>query len=188
MKTYRAVIVGLTGIGARRPEEPSGIPLYGTMPRSHAAAYHRHPDTEVVGVCDLRMEALDQFTTDWSDVWPNCRRYTDYREMLNKEKPDLVSVATSDHVHADITVNACESSARAVLCEKPIATTLEDADRMIAAAADNDVLLSVEHTRRWSPHFHTARELIRSGDLGPLRSLVCSMYSQRAMLFPTVPT
>lgn len=183
MSTYRAVIIGLTGIGARRPEEAPNLPLYGRMPRSHAAAYHRHPQTEVVGVCDIRQEALDEFRKNWHDVWPNLRCYTDYRQMLEELRPELVSVATPDHLHADITVAAAELGAKAILCEKPIATSLADADRMIAAAEQHNVLLSIEHTRRWSPIYHTARELIRSGELGPLRTIVAQMYGPRSMLF-----
>ncbi len=182
--TYKAVIIGLTGIGARRPVEPSGVPLYGGAPRSHAAAYHQHPQTEVVGVCDIRQAALDDFTREWGDVWSNVRGYTDYKTMLAVEQPDLVSVVTPDHLHADITVTAAaQPSVRAILCEKPIATTLADADRMIAAAAEHNVLLSIEHTRRWAPAFHAARELIRSGELGSLRSITVNMYSPRSMLF-----
>jgi len=183
MQSYKAVIVGLTGIGARRPAEPATVPIYATMPRSHAAAYHRHPQTEVVAVCDIRQEALDNFKRDWADVWPEVRCYTDYRAMLAAEKPDLVSVCTPDHLHADITVDAANGGAKAILCEKPIATTLADADRMIAAAEANNVLLSIEHTRRWSPIFLKARSLIRSGDFGPLRAITANMYSPRSMLF-----
>jgi len=64
--TYRAVLVGLTGIGAARPAEAEGLPLSGSVPASHAAAYHRHPRTELVGVCDLKPELLDAFRTRWS--------------------------------------------------------------------------------------------------------------------------
>lgn len=183
MPTYKAVIVGLTGIGARRASEPVGLPIYGTMPRSHAAAYHRHPQTAVVAVCDIRQEALDSFQREWADIWPDVRCYTDYRAMLAQEKPDLVSVCTPDHLHADITVDAANGGARAILCEKPIATTLADADRMIAAAEANNVLLSIEHTRRWSPIFLKARQLIRSGEYGPLRGITANLYSLRSMLF-----
>jgi UDP-N-acetylglucosamine 3-dehydrogenase len=183
MQTYKAVIIGLSGIGARRPQEPTHLPLYGVMPRSHAAAYYRHPQTEVVGVCDIRQEALADFKRNWRDIWPEVRYYTDYRELLTQEQPDLVSVVTPDHLHADITVEAAYSGARAILCEKPIATTLTDADRMIAAAEANNVLLSIEHTRRWSPNHQAARELIRSGELGPLRGIVAHMFSPRSMLF-----
>ncbi|MCB0114184.1 MAG: Gfo/Idh/MocA family oxidoreductase [Caldilineaceae bacterium] len=180
--TYTAVIVGLTGIGARRPAEPD-LPLYAAMPRSHAAAYHRHPQTDLVAVCDIRQDALDSFKAEWGDVWPELRYYTDYRQMLADMRPDLVSVATPDHLHADITIDAAAGGARAILCEKPIAVSLADADRMIAACQAHDVLLSIEHTRRWGPAFHAARELIRSGRIGALRSIVTSMYSRRSMLF-----
>jgi UDP-N-acetylglucosamine 3-dehydrogenase len=183
MSTYKAVLVGLTNIGASRPSEPENTPLFGGMPRSHAAAYYRHPATEITAVCDIRPQALEDFRTRWVDVWPDVRLYTDYQEMLRKEQPDLVSVVTPDHLHADITVAAAEGGAKAILCEKPIATTLADADRMIEAAKANGVLLSIEHTRRWSPIFQKARELARQGDLGQLRSVVSNMYSPRSMLF-----
>lgn len=179
---YTAVIIGLMEIGADRPSQPA-LPLYGAMPRSHAAAYQRHPQTELVAVCDIRPQALDAFKAKWQDVWPNLRTYTDYRQMLANEQPDIISVATPDHLHAEITVDAAASGARAILCEKPIAVTLADADRMIAACEAHNVLLSIEHTRRWGPVFHAARELIRNGTVGRLHSIVTSMYSQRSMLF-----
>ena len=104
-------------------------------------------------------------------------------KLLDTEQPDLVSVATPDHVHADITVAAAEGSARAVLCEKPIATSLEDADRMIAACEASGVLLSVEHTRRWDPRYAKARDIIRSGEIGRLCTIVAEQLGPRAMLF-----
>ena len=73
MQTYKSAIVGLTPIGARRPEEDAETPLYGTMARSHAAAYHRHPQTDVTAVCDIRPQALDDFKAQWGDVWPDMR-------------------------------------------------------------------------------------------------------------------
>jgi predicted dehydrogenase len=181
--TYRAAIVGLAGISADRPAETPQHALYGLMPRSHAAAYHLCPQTEVVAVCDVRPELLQAFQQQWQDVWPNLRLYTDYRDMLARERPELVSVATPDDLHADMVVDAAQGGARAILCEKPIATTLADADRMIAAAEANGVLLSVEHTRRWDPKYRKAREMAHSGELGALRTIALSLYSPRAMLF-----
>lgn len=183
LPTYRAVIVGLTGIGAARLTPDPTQPIYHPTPPSHAAAYHLHPRTELVGVCDLRPEALDACLQQWQDVWPDLHAYTDFAQMLKAEKPDLVSIATSDHAHADLCVAATQSGARAILCEKPIATTLADADRMIEAAASRGVLLSIEHTRRWDPLYLKARQLIHSGELGPLRTMVAELFSPRAMLF-----
>ncbi len=180
---YRAVIVGLTGIGAKRPVEEENLPVYGAMPMSHASAYYRCPQTRLTGVCDLREEALDGFRANWNDVWPDMRYYVDYREMLETESPDLVSVATSDHFHADIVVAAAERGTPAILCEKPLATTLEDADRMIAAAEASGTILSVDHSRRWYPQYLKAREIVRSGRIGPLRTIGCEMFGLRSMLF-----
>jgi predicted dehydrogenase len=182
-KRYRAAIVGLTGIGATRPAETTGSALYGTMPNSHTSAYHRHPQTDVVAVCDIRPEALSEFTERWSDVWPDVRIYEDFSELLRKETPDLVSVATPDHVHADVTVAAVAHGAQAVLCEKPIATSLADADRMIEATEAAGVPLSIEHTRRWDPRYAKVKEILDGGEIGALRTVVCELFSRRAMLF-----
>lgn len=183
--TLRAVIIGLTNIGAQRANAfgQAARSAYGLIPQSHAAAYHEHPRTDLVAVCDLRPELLDRFRHTWQDVWPNLRYYTDAEAMIAAEQPDLVSIVTPDHLHADLTVAAAQGGARAILCEKPLATTLADADRMIAAAAAHGALLSVEHTRRWQPIYRTARALVRSGELGALRSMTTSMFSPRAMLF-----
>ena len=183
-KTYKSVIIGLRGIGSQRPVEPEGLPLYGAMPNSHASAYHRCPDTDVVAVCDLDEGLLSDFEARWKDVWPDLRLYRDYLEMLDTEKPDIVSVVTGDHIHATITVEAARrASTKAIICEKPIATTLSDADRMIEATENAGVLLSIEHSRRWHPAYLAARELIRSGEIGQLKTIVCDLFSQRAMMF-----
>src|SRR5262249_9220922 len=79
--------------------------------------------------------------------------------------------------------DAAEAGVQGIYCEKPIATTLADADRMIAACRANGVVLSVDHTRRWRPIWHQVRNLIRSGDLGPLRRIVATLSGRRAMLF-----
>ncbi|MCC7261977.1 MAG: Gfo/Idh/MocA family oxidoreductase [Candidatus Latescibacteria bacterium] len=183
LPTYRAVIVGLTGIGGARPTADRSQPVFHPNPPSHAAAYHHHPRTALTAVCDLRPEALEDFRQRWQDVWPDLRYYTDYDRMLAEQQPDLVSIATSDHAHADLCVAATQCGARAILCEKPIATTLADADRMIAAAAQRGVLLSIEHTRRWEPIFLQARQLVRSGELGAVRTMTAELFSPRAMLF-----
>ena len=70
-----------------------------------------------------------------------------------------------------------------MFCEKPIATTLADADRMIDACERHGVLLSVDHTRRWRPLFTTARRLVAGGELGAVRTMATEHYGPRAMLF-----
>ena len=182
-RTYRAALIGLTGIGANRTAPKAGLPLGPPQPASHAGAYHRHPRTELVAVCDLQEDLLERFRADWSDVWPDMRYYTDARRMFEEIGPDLVSIATSDHAHADLCVQAASSGCQGIFCEKPIATSLEDADRMLEACRQHGIPLSVDHTRRWDPAFLQARDLLRSGELGPVRTVTAELFSTRAMLF-----
>jgi predicted dehydrogenase len=181
--TYHAAIVGLTGIAAE-PRQAARLPALGdVMPHSHAAAYAHVPTTTVVGYCDLVPERLEEFRRNWGDAFPEARGYTDYREMLRAEQVDLLSVVTSDHRHAQIVVDAVEAGVRGVFCEKPIATTLADADRIIAACASRNVALLLDHTRRWYPEWIEARELVRGGAIGRLRRIVATLGGPRAMLF-----
>ena len=183
MAAYRVGIVGCTGI-ASAPARALSHPILGTVaPHSHAAGYDQVPATEVVAVCDLVPERTQDFVAKWERRWPGITQYQDYREMLARENLDIVSVVTSDHRHADITVNAAEAGARAIFCEKPLATSLADADRMIAAIEKRGVFLSVDHSRRWQPQWYEARAAIRNGAIGPVRTVVGRLGGARAMLF-----
>ena len=183
MAAYRVGIVGCTGI-ASAPARALSHPVLGTVaPHSHAAGYDQAPATEVVAVCDLLPERTQDFVAKWQQRWPGITQYQDYREMLARERLDIVSVVTSDHRHADITVDAAEAGARAIFCEKPLATSLADADRMIAAVEKRGVFLSVDHSRRWQPQWYEARAAIRNGAIGPVRTVVGRLGGARAMLF-----
>lgn len=103
--------------------------------------------------------------------------------MLAQEELDILSVATSDHRHADIVVDAVAAGVAGIFCEKPIATSLYDADRMIEAVERAGVVMTMDHTRRWLPEFHQARKIIRGGELGGLSRIVAYLGGPRAMLF-----
>jgi predicted dehydrogenase len=181
--TYRAAIVGLTGIAAG-PKRPAPDPVLGeVMPHSHAAAYAIIPRATVVAVCDLVPSLVEQFRQDWGAAFPDARGYTDYRKMLEREQIDLLSVVTSDHRHAQIVVDAAGAGVKGIFCEKPIATTLADADRMIDACNAHNVPLLIDHTRRWYPEYLEARRLIRSGAIGAPKRIVATLGGPRAMLF-----
>lgn len=153
------------------------------MPESHASAYALFDDIEIVAVCDLVEATTNRFLRDWSGRWRGIRAYSDYRVLLESHRLDILSVATSDDRHADIVVEAAERGVRAIFCEKPLATTLEDADRMIDACERAGTILSVDHTRRWSALYHTVRERVRDGAVGELRQIVGVLGGPRAMLF-----
>lgn len=180
---WRVCIVGLTGIGAGRPLHEGEAGFGTSMPAAHAAAYAYVPQTRVVGVCDLRQELVDEFLEGWKPVWPDVRGYTDYQAMLAECRPDLLSVVTSDHRHADIVVHAAETGVRGIFCEKPIATSLADADRMIETVERRNVVMSINHTRRWIPIYRQARAEIAKGTIGTLKRITMNFGGPRAILF-----
>jgi len=90
--------------------------------------------------------------------------------MLTRENLDIVSVATYAPVHAEITIACAQNGVRVIYCEKPIATLLPDAERMVDACAKAGALLVVNHNRRFHPTYRRLRDLIGTGGLGDLTS------------------
>ncbi len=179
----RIALVGLSWIGADLPG-PASDPTLGTaIPYSHAAAVAAIPELELVAGCDIVAAARDTFRDRWSGRYPGLRVYGDYAEMLRTEKPELVAVATPDHLHRRVVEAAVEAGARGIFCEKPIATTLEDADAMVAVVRAAGVTMSVNYTRRWFPEFVEARRIVRAGGIGRLSQIVVQMGGPRSMLF-----
>ena len=180
---YRAGVIGLSGIGMERPLLETGAVLRTPLPHSHVAAHTSQINTELVAVCDINPSMLQKFPQVWDAVFPHVQTYSDYREMIDRENLDIVQVATPDNRHTDIVVYAANAGVKRILCEKPLATTLADCERMLAACEANGALLSVDHTRRWRPIYHRARAAIRAGAIGKVMRIVAHMGGARAMLF-----
>jgi predicted dehydrogenase len=141
------------------------------------------PEIEVVAGCDIAAAARDRFVEHWGGRWQGLRVYDDYQELLERERPDLVAVVTPDNLHTSPVLAAIEFGARGIFCEKPLATSLDEADQIVAAAAGAGVAICVDHTRRWMPEFVDARRLVRSGAIGRLSQIVLQIGGPRAMLF-----
>jgi len=100
---------------------------------------------------------------DLSDV----KTYADHRDLLADPDVDLVDICLPTHLHEEVTIEAL-AAGKAVLVEKPIALTVEAADRMIAAAEKHGQPLMVGHVLPFFPEFRYVSETIRSGRFGPL--------------------
>ncbi|MSU47575.1 MAG: Gfo/Idh/MocA family oxidoreductase [Opitutus sp.] len=128
---------------------------------------------EIVGVCDVDRRALDptvEKITRLSGDQP--RKYRDYRELLAKEKPEIVIVATPDHWHALPTIAAVKAGAH-VYVEKPTAHTIGESQAMVRAARANHRVVQVGTHRRLAPHLIHARDFIRSGQAGTVGMIRC---------------
>lgn len=164
MERYRYAIIG-TG----RPHGSEGATGFG-MAHPHFKTFRATGRTQFVAVADVRAEAGAAFLADYGET-DNAKVYTDYKELLAVEKPEILSITTWPHLHAELTVAACEAGVRAIHCEKPMATTWGDAKRMKAAADANGTLLTLNHQRRFHEPFQIAMQLIRDGELGDLQRI-----------------
>ena len=192
-RKYRIGIVGLRGITSAVPQGPGpraayqggkvGPPFDRELIIGHAACLALMDHVEVAGYCDIVPDLLQEFGNNWRDRWPDAKPYTDYKQMLAEANLDILTVGTSDNRHADMVVDAANSGVKAIMCEKPLATTMDDANRMIKACEDNGVPLSVGHTKSWDPMYHKIRDMVRDRGIGQVKSITATMGGPRAMMF-----
>ncbi len=126
----------------------------------HLPEYTACPDATVDGVFDLNAERAAALAAQY-----HARVYASYQEMLADPAIEAVSVCTANAYHADIACAALEAG-KHVLCEKPMATTLADCERMVAAARKSGRYLMIGQNQRLAPAHRKARELLRAGAIG----------------------
>jgi len=122
-----------------------------------------HPDAEIVGISDEDPSRMAGAIRNFAI--PQDRVFADYRECLERTKPDLVVLCPATADHADWTEKVAPFGAH-ILVEKPFAASLEDADRMIAAVAGTGRELIINWPLRWYPCHVTAKRLIDEGLVG----------------------
>lgn len=130
----------------------------------HLPEYAANPYTELAAVCDVNQERAQQT----ADLYQT-KAYTDYQELFANEDLDIVSVCTPNYLHAQISIGGLEAGCN-VLCEKPMATSSEDAQMMIEAAKRNGKKLMIAHNQRFVTSHQKAKELIAKGEIGKVVS------------------
>jgi predicted dehydrogenase len=132
-----------------------------------------HGDAQTVAVCDLREDYLD-FAVKKSRGTPV--RYKDYRKLIEDKNVDAVAIATPDHWHALMFVDACHAG-KDVYVEKPLSLTVAEGRRMVEVAAQTKRVTQVGIHRRSAKFLMEAVEYVRSGALGKI-SLAKSFHIQ----------
>ncbi len=120
-----------------------------------------HPDADVVGICGRTTATTEALARQWSIPWAS----TDSNEFLDPERLDAVVIATSNDSHEPLTLEALDRGLH-VLCEKPIATTVEAAERMAARAETTGAITLVPFTYRYMPTNQYVKRLIDEGFVG----------------------
>lgn len=148
MNDVEPISVGIVGLGR------SGWDIHAGLLESVSENY------KVAAVVDKiperRAEAVHRF---------GCAEYSDFESLIQDSSVDLVVVASPSNFHTSQTIQALMAG-KSVVCEKPMATSLEDADKMIECSKSTGKLLTVFQNRRYAPDFLTVKRIVDSGVLG----------------------
>lgn len=118
-----------------------------------------------VAMCDIVPEIMEQKAKDFQlDV---VKQYTDYKELLAKEEPQLVAIATESGKHAEIALDCIEAGCH-VIIEKPIALSIADANAIIEAGKKKGVLVCANHQNRFNKSVQYIRKAMEEGRFGKL--------------------
>jgi UDP-N-acetylglucosamine 3-dehydrogenase len=139
----------------------------GSQGRVHAAGYRAAPGVRLVAVADSNLAAARELADDL-DI-PSV--YADYRELLETERPHIISVCTPPALHLDIVRVAVASGVKAIHCEKPIALSYGDAFEMDRITREAGVQLTFNLQRRFEPVHRFGREQIVAGVIGDVVSV-----------------
>ncbi len=147
----------------------------GAMGRHHVRIYSELGNVNLVAISDL-----DEKNGKLLAEKHSCKFYKDFKEMLDKEKIDAVSVAVPTKFHTAVAIY-CANKEKHILLEKPISDNIDDAEAIINACMRNNVTLLIGHIERFNPAIDALKKQIASGTLGDITSII----SKRVGLFPS---
>ena len=138
------------------------------VPQSHnwAAAFAAVPETEIAGVFDYGADTRDAFTATWGNEIPV---FDNLDTMLEDVRPDIICIATRQTMHAEQCEQAVAAGVRGVFFEKPLATTMDEVDRIVRACQDIGVVYGLDRAW-WPPYVHLAR-LLGDGLIGEVQAV-----------------
>ncbi len=144
-----------------------GIIGCGGIARSHLRGFGEVAGAEVVAGADPSPEARAR----WEREYGVPRMYATAAELLERERPDVVSLCVWPPIRPELTELVCAAGVKGIVAEKPMAVDLAGCDRMITAAERSGAVLIVRHQRRYSPRFVAARALIDTGAIGDVEQI-----------------
>lgn len=159
-KRFRCAVIGCGWIGAKVSADlcVDGV-------QSHAGAYERCDNTELVGLCDVNSNAL----TSACDRWPSARGYEELLDMLECERPEIVSICTPDDMHYSVCKKVLSTpGVKAIIVEKPLASSVAEARALLAEADSKNIEVVVNYSRRFAESHQRIKKQILEGEVGEL--------------------
>jgi len=162
MKKFKAAVIGCGRAGSLFDLDEKRQII-----ASHCGAYKNNKKTELIALCDQDEEKLSTS----SKFWEVKKTYLDYKNLFDSVAIDVVSICTMPESHYEIASYALKSGVKAIYCEKPIATSLKDAKKLIEICKKKDVCLVINHQRRWTSQFINLKQLIHEKEFGEIQHI-----------------
>ncbi|AEF83266.1 Gfo/Idh/MocA family protein [Leadbettera azotonutricia] len=166
MEKIPVAIIGLGRIASLLEEDEKR-----EKPCTHAGAVSNNPDCILAAGCDIDAERRDLFAGRWK-----VPVYEDAETMMAKHRPGIMAIATHPDSHYYYCKLAVAHNIPVVICEKPLADTLNKAKAIAALARNGNTRIIVNHERRYSADYIKAKAILDSGSLGPLLSARAVLY------------
>jgi len=157
IKKYKVAIIGCGKIAVEENNYCKKV-----QPGTHAGAFKAHPEIEIVGFADIDQKRLNIALKKF----PGVPLFISAEEMIKKTQPDIVSIATHTNSHASLVKLAAKYKVKAIVCEKPMASSIQEAKKMINVCHNSGSLLFINHTRRFDPLFIKLKKEINEGMIG----------------------
>lgn len=147
----------------------------GNMGKNHLRNYFLLPGAELVGLADIN-PAAKSLADEYKTLF-----YTDYNKMLDEQKPDAVSIVVPTPFHYEVATSVMQRGVHCLL-EKPITSSVDEADSLIALAKSKGVVFTVGHIEHYNPLIIELKKLLDKKAIGDITSVVCT----RVGGFPTI--
>lgn len=145
-----------------------GIIGHGFMGHEHEKMLTKMDGIQLIGFSDIDPKQLE-------DVQEGLKRYSSNEELLSDPDVQVVLIAANNNQHHDLVVQAARAG-KDIICEKPVAMSLEELDDMIRVTEECGVKFTVHHQRRLDPDFRTAKAVFDQGTLGDIYTIKSSLY------------
>jgi predicted dehydrogenase len=159
LKRFTASVIGLGQIGQGYDYDCSDD----TLILTHANGFARHDGYDLLAGVDPDKAQCERFEKRFGRP-----AYEDVKTLLSHHLPEIVSICVPTHMHRPVFHEVMGAGPRAVLCEKPIATRVDDANDMTAAAEKNHCTLLVNYMRRFEPGVISLRQTLQNKDFGDI--------------------
>ena len=170
LEQYRAAVIGCGVVGSFIEDTMIDSASRFGFPNGHASCLNAMHETQLVGGADTHPERRKAYAERWN--LPEEHVYQDYRKLLEEQNLYIVSISTPSPLHTDPALASIDAGVKAIFLEKPIASNITDANKVIEACDQAGVALAINHTRRGDYAYRKAKQLIQDGAIGELHTMI----------------